>query len=238
MTIFDKYQERYEERKAEEMTIQEYLAACKDDRNMYTTAQERMLKAIGEPTVVDTRKDDRLSRIFMNRKIKVYPAFKDFYGMEETIEQVVSFFKHAAQGLEESKQVLYLLGPVGGGKSSLAERLKHLSQNIPFYVLVGQINDEENPNHGKWEISPVYESPLGLFEKDEDGAALEEEYGIPTRYLGHVMSPWATKRLQEANGDVSKFKVVKMWPSILQQIGVTKVEPGDENNQDLSLIHI
>jgi len=101
-------------------------------------------------------------------------------------------------------------------------------------VLVGQINDKENPNNGKWEISPVYESPLGLFDKDEDGAALEEEYGIPTRYLGHVMSPWATKRLQEANGDISKFKVVKMWPSILQQIGVTKVEPGDENNQDIS----
>jgi serine protein kinase len=38
--------------------------------------------------------------------------------MEETIERIVSFFRHAAQGLEERKQILYLLGPVGGGKSS------------------------------------------------------------------------------------------------------------------------
>ncbi|MBF0334007.1 MAG: substrate-binding domain-containing protein, partial [Alphaproteobacteria bacterium] len=38
------------------------------------------------------------------------------------------FFRHAAQGLEERKQIIYLLGPVGGGKSSLAERLKTLME--------------------------------------------------------------------------------------------------------------
>ena len=48
--------------------------------------------------------------------------------MEETIERIVGFFSHAAQGLEERKQILYLLGPVGGGKSSLAERLKTLME--------------------------------------------------------------------------------------------------------------
>ena len=53
--------------------------------------------------------------------VRIYPAFKDFYGLEEPIEQIVSCFRHAAQGLEEKKQILYLLGPVGGGKSSLAE---------------------------------------------------------------------------------------------------------------------
>ena len=234
MTIFNTYQERYVRHQAEEMSIEDYLKACKDDRGLYATAQERMLEAIGEPEIVDTRKDDRMSRIFMNRKIKVYPAFKDFYGMEEVVEKIVSFFKHAAQGLEESKQVLYLLGPVGGGKSSLAERLKHLSQDIPFYALKAQINDEDNPKYGEWEISPIYESPLGLFDEENDGPTLHDEYGIPTRYLSHVMSPWATKRLEESNGDISAFKVVKLWPSILQQVGVTKVEPGDENNQDIS----
>ena len=62
--------------------------------------------------------DQRLSRIFANRIIKRYPAFAEFYGMEDAISQIVSFFKHAAQGLEERKQILYLLGPVGGGKCS------------------------------------------------------------------------------------------------------------------------
>src|SRR5207248_1326781 len=82
----------------------------------YAGPAERLLKAIGEPVMVDTAQDPRLGRIFMNRTIKVYPAFADdFFGMEDTIERIVGFFRHAAQGLEERKQVLYLLGPVGGG---------------------------------------------------------------------------------------------------------------------------
>ena len=54
-----------------------------------------------------------------------------------------AFFRHAAQGLEERKQILYLLGPVGGGKSSLAERLKSLMEVHPIYVL--KAGDELSP---------------------------------------------------------------------------------------------
>ncbi|MFM8453740.1 MAG: PrkA family serine protein kinase, partial [Gammaproteobacteria bacterium] len=49
-----------------------------------------------------------------------------------------------------------------------------------------------------------------------------------------LMSPWAVKRLNEFNGDISKFKVVKLFPSILAQVAIAKTEPGDENNQDIS----
>jgi serine protein kinase len=48
------------------------------------------------------------------------------------------------------------------------------------------------------------------------------------------MSPWAVKRLQEYNGDITKFRVVKLYPSILEQVAIAKTEPGDENNQDIS----
>ncbi|MBB3167276.1 PrkA family serine protein kinase [Simiduia aestuariiviva] len=219
MSIFSHYQDRYEAIQQEEMSIQEYLELCKKDPRAYATAAERMLAAIGEPELVDTSRDSRLSRIFSNKIIKRYPVFGDFYGMEEAIEQIVSFFKHAAQGLEERKQILYLLGPVGGGKSSLAEKLKSLMQHEPIYCIKG---------------SPVFESPLGLFNPDEDSAILEEDYGIPRRYIKTIMSPWASKRLQEYKGDISQFRVVKIYPSILNQIAITKTEPGDENNQDIS----
>src|SRR3546814_15545129 len=96
----------------------------------FAAGAERRVAAIGEPDSVDTAKDARLGRIFMNRTIKVYPAFHDFYGMENTIERLVGYFRYAAQGLEERKQILYLLGPVGGGKSSLAERLKTLMERF------------------------------------------------------------------------------------------------------------
>jgi len=219
MKIFDNYAARYERTREEEYSLQEYLELCKRDRLAYATAAERMLEAIGEPEMLDTRHDPRLSRIFANKVIKIYPAFREFYGMEEVIEQVVSYFRHAAQGLEERKQVLYLLGPVGGGKSSIAEKLKHLMEHVPFYAIKG---------------SPVNESPLGLFDADEDGAILEEDYGIPRRYLKTIPSPWAVKRLHEFNGDINQFRVVKRYPSVLKQIAISKTEPGDENNQDIS----
>ena len=219
MTIFNHFQSRYNETLEDEMSLEEYLDLCRDDPMAYASAAERMLAAIGEPELVDTRQDPRLSRLFANKVIKLYPAFKDFYGMEETIEQIVAFFRHAAQGLEERKQVLYLLGPVGGGKSSLAEKLKSLMEQIPFYAIKG---------------SPINETPLGLFSPTEDARILEEDYGIPARYLRGLMSPWAIKRLHEYNGDISQFRVVRRYPSVLEQIGIAKTEPGDENNQDIS----
>lgn len=223
--IFAQYARSYEGRKETEMSLAEYLDGCRAEPMMYASAAERMIAAIGEPAIVDTAKDPRLSRVFMNRTLKVYPAFAEFFGMEETIERIVGYFRHAAQGLEERKQILYLLGPVGGGKSSLAERLKALVEVMPIYVLKA----------GR-EISPLFESPLGLFDPDTMGPVLEERYGIPRRRLPGLMSPWAVKRLDEFGGDIARFKVVKLYPSRLRQIGVAKCEPGDENNQDISTL--
>src|SRR5512145_1981459 len=219
MDVISSFAARYERTREEELSLEDYLAECKREPLAYATAAERMLKAIGDPSMVDTRNDVRLSRIFANKVIKLYPAFAEFYGMEDAIEQVVSYFRHAAQGLEEKKQILYLLGPVGGGKSSIAERLKQLMQEVPFYAIKG---------------SPVNESPLGLFDALEDGPILEKEYGIPRRYLQRILSPWAVKRLDEYGGDIRKFKIVKRYPSVLKQVGIAKTEPGDENNQDIS----
>ena len=219
MGIFEHYKSRYEAAKEEEYSIQEYLELCKKDKSCYASAAERLLMAIGQPELIDTAQDSKLSRLFSNRVIGRYPAFAEFYGMEDAIEQIVSYLKHSAQGLEERKQILYLLGPVGGGKSSLAEKLKSLMQQVPVYYIKG---------------SPVYDSPLCLFDVNEDGNILEQEYGIPKRYLKTIMSPWASKRLHEFNGDISQFKVVKKHPSILDQICIAKTEPGDENNQDIA----
>ena len=152
MDVISSFAARYERSREEEFTLEEYLDICKREPVAYATAAERMLRAIGEPELVDTRNDPRMSRLFANKVIKRYPAFAEFYGMEDAIEQVVSYFRHAAQGLEERKQILYLLGPVGGGKSSIAERLKLLMQDVPFYAIKG---------------SPVNESPLGLFDAME-----------------------------------------------------------------------
>ncbi len=223
--VFSLFSQAYSRERRTVMSLTEYLEGCRNDPSMYASAAERMIAAIGEPKIIDTSKDQRLGRVFLNRTIKIYPSLAGFFGMEDTIQRVVSYFQHAAQGLEERKQVLYLLGPVGGGKSSLAERLKHLMELQPIYVLaVGE------------EVSPIFESPLGLFRPDAMGAFLDRQYGIPARRLTGICSPWAAKRLDQFDGDISKFSVVKMYPSTLRQIGVAKTEPGDENNQDISAL--
>jgi serine protein kinase len=226
MNLFEEFQKGFQQEQETEMSLMDYLELCKTEPLAYATAAERVLAAIGEPKIVDTSKDDRLGRIFMNRTIKMYPSFEEFYGMEETIERVVGYFVHAAQGLEERKQILYLLGPVGAAKSSLAEKIKSLVEIHPIYVL------KAGNEH-----SPVFETPLGLF---TPGKALTEtvqnQFGIPARYFTGLPSPWAVKRLQEFNGDINQFRVVRLWPSKLKQIAIAKTEPGDENNQDISCL--
>jgi serine protein kinase len=230
-SIIDDLRSDFELTQIEHYDIAAYLKKCADDQMAYSTAAERMVKAIGEPDRIDTSHDPRRSRIFLNRTLRVYPAFKDFYGMEDTIERIVGYYKHAAQGLEERKQILYLLGPVGGGKSSLAERLKELMETYPIYVL-SFVKDKDRPDD--LEFSPVFESPLALFSAYRYHEKMQKEYGIDKRYLNLILSPWAIKRLKQAGGDISRFRATRMMPSKLEQIAVAKTEPGDENNQDIS----
>ena len=226
MSITKLFKQNFERGGHTTMTLLEYLDLCKTDSLAYATASERMVRAIGEPELIDTSRDTRLSRIFSNRTVRVYPAFREFYGMEDSIERIVGYFRHSAQGLEERKQILYLLGPVGGGKSSLAERLKELMEVYPIYALATESG----------EISPVFESPLSLFPARDWADTLKAEYGIDSRYLNHIPSPWAVKRLREFGGDLDRFRVVRLQPSKLEQTGVMKTEPGDENNQDISTL--
>ena len=218
-SILDELKASFANTRQDTLSLQEYVDGLESTPEFHATIAERLLKAIGEPRIFDTSKDERMGRIFLNKTIKVYDSFKDFYGIEDVIERIVNFLTYASQGLEERKQILYLLGPVGGGKSSLAEYVKILAEKEPIYVLA---TDKE--------ISPIFESPLGLFYSPE----YRERLPIPSRKVPSFCSPWAAKRLHEFGGDIHKFKVVKLYPSRLAQICVAKTEPGDENNQDIS----
>jgi serine protein kinase len=107
--LFSRSLQSYESQRQQEMPLLEYLELCRTDPMVYATAAERLVEAIGEPQVVDTAKDPRLGRLFSNRTIKVYPAFAEFYGMEDTVERIVNFFRYSAQGLERSST-----SPAGG----------------------------------------------------------------------------------------------------------------------------
>lgn len=208
----------------ESLTLDQFFDLAKEDPMAYAHPSERMVAAIGEPELFDSSAaGGRAARVFQNRVVKRYSAFADFYGIEDTIEQIVGFFRHAAQGLEERKQVLYLLGPVGSSKSSLAERLKELAEKFPVYCLTFD-----------GVISPVFESPLGLLAYVGAAEEAAKTYKIPDRYFKTIPSPWAVKRLQESDGDMTRFGVMKIYPDRLRQRCIMKTEPSDENNQDVS----
>ena len=221
MNILQKYKKTYKNKEERVLTLENWLSEAKRTPALYATTSERMLKAIGEPRVIDTSKDVRLGRVFGNRELRTYAPFEEFYGIEDPIERIVSFFRHASQNLEESRQVLYLLGPVGSAKSSIAETLKSLMETQAISILTSETG----------ELSPVNESPLGLFKASDS-----EELGIAKSYLHKKLSPWALKRLRDYDGDMSRFKVSIVFPSQNEQRGIAKTEPGDENNQDISTL--
>jgi len=222
-TIKNRFDELFSEN---EMTVEQYLDLCKKDKMAYASAAERLLNAIGQPRMLDTSEDPRLGRIFSNRKIKIYPAFEEeFFGMEECIESLVTFLKNYSAGLEESKQIPYFLGPVGGGKSSLVKKIEELMETQPVYVL--KAGDE---------LSPVFDNPLALFNNPQSIKLLEKNYKIPKRSIKTRLSPWATEKLKEFGGDITKFKVEKVFPSKDYQLCMSKIEPGDPNNQDTSTL--
>ena len=116
--------------------------------------------------------------------------------------------------------MLFLVGPVSTAKSALATRLMELAQVHPFYTL--KVGDE---------ISPTLESPLGLFVTEEAKRMVSERFGIPQSRLTGLMSPWALKHLSAHEGDLSKFEVVRVQPSLLNFNGLAKAQKPETDTQ-------
>ena len=121
-------QDRTERQKLDwQGTFLQYLELVKQRPQLADLAHRRMYDMMSGPGVseLDLEADPRAKRVFGDETVKIYNFFADeFFGMERTLEKIVRYFHSAAMGGEEARQVLYLMGPVGSGKSSLVERLK------------------------------------------------------------------------------------------------------------------
>ena len=117
----------------------EYLSLIKNNPELAILAHERMYKLIVSLgfEAIKTEDNQRLKRIYGKETIKKYRFFEnEFYGIDKTIMEIVRYFHSAAMRGEESRQVLYMVGPVGSGKSSLMESLKRaLEQHPPIFAL-------------------------------------------------------------------------------------------------------
>ncbi len=203
-------------------TFLEYLEKVKADPSVPKLAHARIYDAIIDEGVSDIAdsEDPRVRRVFGEDSIKIYPFFStEFFGIEPTLAQVARYFHSASMHGEESRQVLYLMGPVGAGKSSLVERLQRgLEQGQPVYAI---------------DSCPMAEEPLHLIPKH-----LREEF---EKMLGaHIegeLCPVCRHRLKEEyNGRYEDVPITTVAFSRHDRRGVGVVPPVDPNNQDTSVL--
>lgn len=216
-------QDREKGRKDEfEGTLLDYLQIIKENPEVAQLAHRRMYNLITNPGVEVLKSEEnlRIRKIYGNETIKSYNFFKnDFFGIEKTLMKIASYFYSAAMNGEESRQVLYLVGPVGSGKSSIVEVLKRaLEESEPIYALKG---------------CPMREEPLHLIPKHLR-KQFEENLGIK---IEGDLCPVCRHRLKEEfKGQYENFPVVKTGFSIRSRKGIGVVPPVDPNNQDTSVL--
>ncbi|MDK2811429.1 MAG: serine protein kinase [Petroclostridium sp.] len=215
--------DREERRKQHfEGTFLDYLEVLKENPSLCMLAHQRMYETIVSKGVeiINTEENPRLRRIYGNDVIKKYNFFKDdFFGIDKTLMKIVRYFHAAAMKGEESRQVLYLVGPVGAGKSSIMEVLKKaLEMSPPIYAIKGCPMREE----------PLHLIPKHLRKQFEDllGVQIEGELCPICRY----------RLKEEYNGEFERFPVETVDFSIRSRKGIGVVPPVDPNNQDTSVL--
>src|SRR5215469_13529377 len=219
--IFGLFSKLYEGRREIELSLEDYLGKCSDDPSYYAGAAERMLQAIGKPVTLDLGKDLRLGRRFGNRMVKIYPEFADFFGMEETIQGIVEYFREAARTGDELK--LLLLGSGYGQRAAeLAERFQQIFAREPVWVLKAGT-----------EISPSLEGPFVLLRKH---ARSVRGYEIPSRFLTRRPSRWAAEKLESFNRDPRRFTVVRLPGSGRRDICIAETGLCDETLKDAKVL--
>lgn len=220
-SLLGKIKAKKEAQKPVEMSFESWMDLCKTEPAAYQNFADRMLSAIGEPEIVDTKLADTQTRlVYGGKKIARYKPFADMYDAEEPVAKLVTYLKNGAKGM------LVLLGPVGSGKTEIATILEKLTETVPFYLLKCKVTGD---------ISPFNDHPLCLLSDDSIARHASEELGIPKRYLKEMKSAWVTKRLKHAGGDPSEaFDVVKVYPSRENQLGIVKLDPKDPKTADMA----
>lgn len=204
-----------------EGTFLEYAELVKREPELAMLSHQRLFNLISEAgvEVVKTDEHPRLRRLYGNDVIKKYKFFEDFYGIDKTVMKIARYFHSAAMEGEEARQVLYLVGPVGSGKSSLMEVLKRaLESSIAIYALKG---------------CPMREEPLHLVPKHlrKD---FEEILGV--RIEGDLCPICRYRLKHEFKGKYESFPVEQVGFSIRSRKGIGVVPPVDPNNQDTSVL--
>jgi serine protein kinase len=146
----------------------------------------------------------------------------ELFGIEEPIARIVEYFKSAAQRLEVRKRILLLMGPVGGGKSTIVNLLKR-----------GLEEWTKTEGGAVYAIKdcPMHEEALHLI-PHELRAEIEKHYGI---YIEGDLCPQCRYALEKTYGGRHEdVKVHRVIFSEKERVGIGTFSPSDPKSQDIT----
>ena len=146
----------------------------------------------------------------------------ELFGIEEPIARIVEYFKSAAQRLEVRKRILLLMGPVGGGKSTIVNMLKRGLEDWTRTEAgaVYAIKD-----------CPMHEEPLHLI-PHQLRSEVEKHYGI---YIEGDLCPQCRYSLEHTYGGRHEdVKVHRVGFSEKERVGIGTFSPSDPKSQDIT----
>ncbi len=207
----DAYQNR-EQEIAWHGTFREYFNQARENPRIARLAHGRIYDMVAEDGI-ETRSDGTRHYHFFDH---------DLFGLDRSLDQLVEYFHSAAQRLEVRKRILLLMGPVGGGKSTLVALLKRglerytRTSSGAAYALVG---------------CPMHEEPLHLI-PDALRADVLRDYQL---YIEGDLCPVCRQRLaDEHHGKIDEFPVERLLMSEKERIGIGTFSPSDPKSQDIS----
>ena len=146
----------------------------------------------------------------------------ELFGIEEPIARIVEYFKSAAQRLEVRKRILLLMGPVGGGKSTIVNMLKRGLEDWTK-IEAGAVYAIKD--------CPMHEEPLHLI-PHQLRAEVEKHYGI---YIEGDLCPQCRYALEHTYGGRHEdVKVHRVAFSEKERVGIGTFSPSDPKSQDIT----
>jgi serine protein kinase len=147
---------------------------------------------------------------------------QDIFGLERPLQQIVEYFHSSAQRLEVRKRILLLMGPVGGGKSTIVHLLK---RGLEAYT-----RSEEGAVYAIKEC-PMHEEPLHLIPLDLR-PDVEKEFGL---YIEGELCPQCRWLLENKyGGKIEDVPVRRMAFSEKHRVGIGTFTPSDPKSQDVA----
>src|SRR5437588_891012 len=207
--------EEYRDRERElqwEGTFAQYFEIATKKSEVSRLAHERIYHMIMDAGVGVSRTGEPLFNFFS----------QEIFGIEKPLQQIVDYFHSAAQRLEVRKRVLLLMGPVGGGKSTIVYLIK---RGLEAYS-----RTEEGAIYAIKDC-PMHEEPLHLIPNDlrED---VEREFGL---YVEGDLCPHCRYMIDnQYRGRIEDVPVKRITFSEKYRIGVGTFTPSDPKSQDIS----